>query len=358
MLKKAIPIILSLIISLPLFGFTNKDIRNDFIDSNKSIYKIEENKKEEPINNGNTRLETKEEQLKREERETQKKEEERMKIEKELEKRRKENSKKKKEKPKMKLNEDGELVEETEEEKLLRETKEEEKIQKIEKQKREKKFNTTDVQYQVELQLDWTKETHPKDYPKGGYFTKFIGVTHTKKGGLWKNGGATSKGLLDVIKEGKLGEVKKEMKKQREKDRVNDIFEMEDVTRFPRVIGTKFKTSRDRPYVTLAAGIIPSPDWFIGVSSVRLLDKDIWLKEKEVIIYAYDAGTHEGTTYKSKTKKSKNISKIMRIEMEPFIVERNIVPVGKAIFRLIEETMPQEQYNTSFEENMEECQQP
>lgn len=351
MLKKITPIILIVFMTVPLFGFIHGDI-NQGLFTDMRVYAEEEKSNEDKSDsNENLKLETKEEQEKREERERIKQEEEKRRMEKEREERAKKEKKKKKEKPRMKLNENGELVEETEEEKLQREQKEEEAEIKKEKKKKEKQFNTTNVEYTVEIQLDWTKDTHPKDYPDNGHITKFLGVTHTRKGGLWKVGGATSEGMLDIVKDGKLKEAQKEMKKQVEKERVNDIFEMDSMKSFPNSTGTKFKVSRDRPFVSFAAGIIPSPDWFVGVTNIKLLEKDLWVKEKEVLIYAYDAGTHEGTTYTADTKKAKTVSKIMRIEMEPFLVDRKVVPVGKAIFRLVEESVPSEQYNTSYDQN-------
>ena len=42
----------------------------------------------------------------------------------------------------------------------------------------------------------------------------------------------------------------------------------------------------------------PSPDWFVGVSGVSLLDgSDQWREEYRVDLYPYDAGTEDGTEF-------------------------------------------------------------
>ena len=44
--------------------------------------------------------------------------------------------------------------------------------------------------------------------------------------------------------------------------------------------------------------IAPSPDWFTGVS-VDLMENGEWVAEKTVTVFAWDAGTDVGTTYKA-----------------------------------------------------------
>ena len=53
------------------------------------------------------------------------------------------------------------------------------------------------------------------------------------------------------------------------------------------------------PLVTLVTMIAPSPDWFVGVSGLSLLDEFGWVNELEVVLYPYDSGTDDGTTYSS-----------------------------------------------------------
>ena len=53
----------------------------------------------------------------------------------------------------------------------------------------------------------------------------------------------------------------------------------------------------DYPLVTLVTMIAPSPDWFVGVSALSLMD-DLgqWVDELQVTLYPYDSGTDDGTS--------------------------------------------------------------
>jgi hypothetical protein len=46
--------------------------------------------------------------------------------------------------------------------------------------------------------------------------------------------------------------------------------------------------------------IAPSPDWFIGINSINLLDDNSnWKTSIDLDLYAYDSGTDNGTNYTS-----------------------------------------------------------
>jgi hypothetical protein len=61
-----------------------------------------------------------------------------------------------------------------------------------------------------------------------------------------------------------------------------------------------FSASRDHPLVTLVSMIAPSPDWFVGVTKLSLLDdSNQWKETLTVQLYPYDAGTDDGVDYRS-----------------------------------------------------------
>ena len=59
-----------------------------------------------------------------------------------------------------------------------------------------------------------------------------------------------------------------------------------------------FTVTTAHPLVTLLTMIAPSPDWFVGVSGLSLLDaQGDWLASHTVDLFPYDAGTEEGTEF-------------------------------------------------------------
>ena len=58
-----------------------------------------------------------------------------------------------------------------------------------------------------------------------------------------------------------------------------------------------FSVSADHPFVSLVSMIAPSPDWFVGVADLSLHDGEGWVDSVTVDLYAWDAGTDDGTVY-------------------------------------------------------------
>lgn len=50
--------------------------------------------------------------------------------------------------------------------------------------------------------------------------------------------------------------------------------------------------------MSVVTSIIPSPDWFVGVSGYELCTKECsWIESAEYNLYPWDAGTDDGITY-------------------------------------------------------------
>lgn len=55
--------------------------------------------------------------------------------------------------------------------------------------------------------------------------------------------------------------------------------------------------------MSLVASIVPSPDWFVGVSNYELCTKECdWLTYQEFNLKPWDAGTDDGISYTVSTK--------------------------------------------------------
>lgn len=65
---------------------------------------------------------------------------------------------------------------------------------------------------------------------------------------------------------------------------------------------TSFRANKEHHLVSLATGIIPSPDWFLGVANLELCRETIdkrseWAPTVTLNMYPYDAGTDSGKTF-------------------------------------------------------------
>ena len=65
----------------------------------------------------------------------------------------------------------------------------------------------------------------------------------------------------------------------------------------PAAVSLEFDAVSTHPYVTLVSMLAPSPDWFVGVSALPLMEDGAWRKRVEVNLRLYDAGTDDGTVF-------------------------------------------------------------
>ena len=131
--------------------------------------------------------------------------------------------------------------------------------------------------------------------PSGEHFTTLIGAVHNGSVTFWGSGAMASAGVEQVAELGNTGTFKSEINAN-----MNAVAVIE--KSLPRG-GTPTATvdvtvTPAHPLVTLLTMVAPSPDWFVGVSGLSLLDaQGDWLASHTVELFPYDAGTEEGTEF-------------------------------------------------------------
>ena len=127
--------------------------------------------------------------------------------------------------------------------------------------------------------------------PGSAHFTQVIGATHNSDTVIWAAGGMASTGVENVAELGVVNELVREIGQNANADvvvRAGTSFNTPTQT----VSGT-FTATASHPLVSVLSMIAPSPDWFVGVSSLRLYDNG-W-RNRVVDLYPYDAGTENGS---------------------------------------------------------------
>jgi hypothetical protein len=109
----------------------------------------------------------------------------------------------------------------------------------------------------------------------------------------------------------------------------------DDVPRSPGSVSLDFDIGRDFPLVTLVTMVAPSPDWFVGVSGLSLIENGAWVAEKAVLLHPYDAGTDSGATFSSADAVTQPREPIHRIDRGPLVEAAAVPHLGTFTFRRI-----------------------
>ena len=160
--------------------------------------------------------------------------------------------------------------------------------------------DTDGARYEVVFERAWTAETHPKDFPLLAHFSPVIGETHAAGQGLLPLGSSATSGLEKLCEEGKHQPLDGEIRSAIESGSAGTLIETTDPIRDDRGRAVAhFDVDAKHPFVSIAAMIAPSPDWCAAALDVDLRDGSGWVQEKRAMLFSYDVGTDEATSYRA-----------------------------------------------------------
>ena len=150
------------------------------------------------------------------------------------------------------------------------------------------------ARYEVAFEGTWTRQSTPGGVPPSAHFTSLIGGIHDDQVVFLENGERASLGVEYMAELGLTQRLANEVLAAGAVvlHRVGDIR--------PEGMGVldAVELSTDSPRVTLTTMVAPSPDWFVGVSGLSLLDPDgQWVMSRTVNLYPWDAGTEDGSEF-------------------------------------------------------------
>ena len=186
--------------------------------------------------------------------------------------------------------------------------------------------------YAVTFDGTWSQATHPKEYPGSAHFSGLIGATHAEGYTLFKEGGTATDGLEKLAETGSHSPLNQEIQAAIRKGAAARLLETGPLFNLPAQIKLTFDIDAAHPMVSLVAMIAPSPDWFAGAASLKLLENGQWVARQEVTVYAYDAGTDDGVTYQAADIEVSPRQPIARNRSAHFQSGNAMVPVGKLVF--------------------------
>ena len=150
------------------------------------------------------------------------------------------------------------------------------------------------VSYDVTFTGTWTTDVTPAGMPDGAHFSPLIGGVHNAAVAFLEAGGMATPGVESMAERGRTATLAKEIEAAGANTlgvlRKEDGSGATGSSTFDAVTVTA-----DHPRITLLSMIAPSPDWFVGVSGLSLLDASgAWVETLTLELFPWDAGTEEG----------------------------------------------------------------
>ncbi|MXW13642.1 MAG: T9SS type A sorting domain-containing protein [Rhodothermaceae bacterium] len=189
--------------------------------------------------------------------------------------------------------------------------------------------------YELTFTSTWSASTHPTDFPSNPHFSGLIGGTHNSSVTFWSTGSTASAGIESMAETGGTSTLRSEVNQAIRASNAGEVISGGGIGRSPGSVKTTFQVTSQWNLVTVTSMLAPSPDWFVGVSGLNLLDNDNnWRQNVEVELFVYDAGTDSGPNYNSPNQDTNPKENIGRIGTSPFLVDGSVKSVGSFVFEL------------------------
>lgn len=190
--------------------------------------------------------------------------------------------------------------------------------------------NTTSdtATYRLTFTANWTSNSHPTDYPSNPHFSGLIGMSHNSDVTLYKTGENASEGIKVMAETGGKTPLTSEINALIQNKTAFELISGGGVSTGTGNVSVEFKVTKTHSLVSIVSMIAPSPDWFVGVSGVNLLENDQWVSSKEVSPGTYDSGTDSGTTFTSANQATSPATPISIITSAPLAVNGTVAPLG------------------------------
>ena len=151
--------------------------------------------------------------------------------------------------------------------------------------------------YSVTIRGSWTTVVTSGGLPSGAHFTRLIGGVHNAGVTFLREGGRATAGVEFMAELGGTSTLANEVRTA-EPNALAVLQGSGNIRPTGSSTIDSFTLTTDHPRVTLLTMIAPSPDWFVGVSGLSLLDAQAeWRASLTVNLYPWDAGTEEGTEF-------------------------------------------------------------
>ena len=157
-----------------------------------------------------------------------------------------------------------------------------------------------EAEYRATLVTTWSADTHPINFPGNPHFSPLTGAVHSEQAIFWEMGQNATDGIEEMAESGATSILLTEVQAVVDEGRALSAIQGGGVGVSPGSTSVEFTVNRDYPLVTLVSMLAPSPDWFVGVNSLRMIDENGDFRPLITIdLSLYDSGTDGGTRYTS-----------------------------------------------------------
>ncbi|MHA1989270.1 MAG: spondin domain-containing protein [Promethearchaeota archaeon] len=192
------------------------------------------------------------------------------------------------------------------------------------------------ARYKLTFNAVWSMQTHPNEFPPNAHFSGLIGMTHNGNTMLFTKGEIASDGIKNMAETGSKNLLEAEIQAFITNGTGKNLISGGGINPSPGEVSLEFDITSSHSIVSVVSMVAPSPDWFIAVSSINLIENNEWVAGKTITVDIYDAGTDDGATFLSPDEPTVPRVAIFEITTPPLAVNNIVAPLGSITFTKID----------------------
>ncbi|MGH1365385.1 MAG: spondin domain-containing protein [Calditrichia bacterium] len=170
--------------------------------------------------------------------------------------------------------------------------------------------------YRLVFATTWDATTFATNFPANRHFSGLIGATHNAPGDFWKDGELASIGIQRVAELGAKDSLIVEVMQAISSGSADSLLSGGDIPLTADSTVMMFTVHQDYPFVTLVSMVAPSPDWFVGVGGLNMIEQNEWRDTFTLQLPVYDSGTDDGLRFTSGNLEASPKSAIQRLSSD------------------------------------------
>lgn len=192
------------------------------------------------------------------------------------------------------------------------------------------------ARYKLTFNSTWSAQTHPVEFPPSAHFSGLIGMTHNKDVTLFTAGMFASDGIKNMAETGSKNPLESEIQNFISNGTGGNLISGGGINSSPGEITLEFSINSLHSMVSVVSMLAPSPDWFIAVSNIDLIENENWVTNKTITVNIYDSGTDDGSTFTSLNQPSNPRVNISEITTPPLAENNVVASLGTITFTKID----------------------
>lgn len=193
------------------------------------------------------------------------------------------------------------------------------------------------ARYRLTFNATWSVLTHPNEFPSSAHFSGLIGMTHNSSVMFFSKGEVASDGIKNMAETGSKNPLESEIQNFISNGTGSTLISGDGISSSPGEVSLEFNVLISHTLVSVVSMLAPSPDWFIAVSNINLIENAEWVSSKTINVDIYDSGTDDGATFTSPDEPTVPRVPIFEIDTPPLAVNNVVAPLGSITFTKIEQ---------------------